>query len=503
MGFKEDAMWKMAKKMGMPESAIEAVKARQKAGGKSGMPDMSKMAAMMKAMGGKDQDAMRKMAEKMGMPPVAKGMDGKELLGRLNRLSKIESIKDVPQLTRALFPGTHCPLMGAAMVAGGIKDCLLVIVGTDECSYYTKSLTINDNFGGIGGRCVSVVLDTHDVTFGSTGKMHAAFKEIVEEYAPKCVMLVTTCVVEVIGDDYDAIAAELSRQYHVPVLPVHTEHFKCEDHFPGLERGISACMEIMEDVPQDGKVNVLGQRMGNFSETELYALLQAAGVEIGLQLPSGCTVDEIRRAPGARANIVVNDIALPLAQAMEAKYGIHYVYFNRFASPENILDAYTKLFAYLKLPLPEIVNEKYRAAKEQEQVAKKQLEGKTYIYGNTTYDCFEINRYMCSLGMEPQIIQTNKFREENLPDIAEILKTCDPYVCKAANIAPLQYVYDLLHPWLYLGHEFADRLRRKGISIVHLDGVSRTLGFESNTLLLDVLQQSAVEAAKYREEAGL
>lgn len=503
MGFKEDAMWKMAKKMGMPESAIEAVKARQKAGGKSAMPDFAKMAAMMKAMGGKDQDAMRKMAEKMGMPPLAKGMDGNELLGRLNRLSKIESIKDVPQLTRALFPGTHCPLMGAAMVAGGIKDCLLVIVGTDECSYYTKSLTISDAFGGIGGRCVSVVLDTHDVTFGSAAKMHAAFKEIVEEYAPKCVMLVTTCVVEVIGDDYDAISAELSRQYGIPVLPVHTEHFKCEDHFPGLERGITVCMDIMEETPANGKVNVLGQRMGNFSDTELYAVLKDAGVEIGVQLPSGCTVDEIRCAPGAKANIVVNDIALPLAQAMEEKYGIHYVYFNRFATPENILGAYKQLFEYLGFQLPESVGEKYRAAKEKEQAAKKLLFGKTYIYGNTTYDCFEINSYMCSLGMVPQIIQTNKFREDHLPDIAKILKTCDPYVCKAANIAPLQYIYDILHPWLYLGHEFADKLRRKGIAIVHLDAVSKTLGFDSNTLLLDVLEQSACEAAKYREEAGL
>ena len=76
----------------------------------------------------------------------AAGMDGNEILGRLNRLSKVQTIKDVPQLTTALFPGTHCPLMGAAMVAGGIDDCLLVIVGTDECSYYTKSLTINERY---------------------------------------------------------------------------------------------------------------------------------------------------------------------------------------------------------------------------------------------------------------------------------------------------------------------------------------------------------------------
>lgn len=39
-------------------------------------------------------------------------MDGKELVEKLAKLSQVQSIKDIPQLTHALFPGTHCPLMG-------------------------------------------------------------------------------------------------------------------------------------------------------------------------------------------------------------------------------------------------------------------------------------------------------------------------------------------------------------------------------------------------------
>ena len=43
MGLKEDAMWKMAEKMGMPKSAIEAIKAKQKQGEKVAMPSMDKI----------------------------------------------------------------------------------------------------------------------------------------------------------------------------------------------------------------------------------------------------------------------------------------------------------------------------------------------------------------------------------------------------------------------------------------------------------------------------
>lgn len=449
------------------------------------------------------EKARRKLQEKLGLPPQAVGMDGNELLGRLNRLSKVQTIKDIPQLTTALFPGTHCPLMGAAMIAGGIKDCLLVIVGTDECSYYTKSLTLSDRYGGINGRCVSVVLNSHDVTFGSAESMHKAFKEIVAEYQPKCVMLVTTCVIEVIGDDYDAIAEELTKQYSIPVMAVHTEHFKCEDHFPGFERAITACQSIMQPQECDGSVNVLGQRFCDFADTELYALLTKSGVKIGVQLPSGCTSDDIRRAPAAKINIVVNDIALPLAQAMQEQYNIHYVYFNRFAAPEKILQAYQHLFAYLELPLPAEVNAKFDECKALEQETMPVVQGVPYIFGNTQYDCFELNNYLCRLGLVPQLIQSNKLRQEHFEDIKGILATTDPYVCKAANIAPLQYVYDVLHPWIYIGHEFGERLRRKGIAQLHSDPAGKMLGFECNTFLLKILQQAVADAKVFRKEAGL
>ena len=68
--------------------------------------------------------------------------------------------------------------------------------------------------------------------------------------------------------------------------------------------------------------------------------------------------------------------------------------------------------------------------------------------------------------MVPQVIQTNRYTEADEPYAKEILQYTDPYVCKAANIAPLQYVYDVLSPYLYLGHEFGNRLRQKGMPLL-------------------------------------
>ena len=427
-------------------------------------------------------------------------MDGNQLLMQMKHLGEVESIKDVRPLTAAMFPGTHCPLMGAAMAVRGISDAMMLIIGTDECTYYTKHFSVHaENFGGLNGRCVSVALDGHDVTFGCVQKVTDAFAEMMEEHHPRAVFLVTTCVVEIIGDDIDALAGSLSERYGLPVMAVHTEHFKCENHLPGVERTMTACFDVMRPHECDGSVNLLGQRMGDFEETELCGVLREAGVRIGLRLPCGCSVEDIRNAPAARVNIVVDDTALPLARKMRQAFGTPYVLFDKYVSPARIAACYQALFDVLGLPLPARLENLRAGAEAACEQARRELRGVTYIYGNTPFRCYEFNRFMAEVGMVPQLIQTNAIKPEDEADRAAILALCDPYVTKTANIAPLQYIYDVLHPMLYLGHEYAARLRAKGIALVRTDGVSNMLGYEITPFVTQALRAAAREARALRE----
>ena len=174
-------------------------------------------------------------------------MYGEIILNKLNRLSQVETLKDVKPLTSTIYPGTHCPLFGAAMTLRMIKDVVALVIGTEECTYYTKSLSLVYNeFGGLDGRCLSVVVDKHDVTFGCKAKLEEASKEVVEEYEPSAVFLITTCVLEITGDDIDSIAQGLSAKYGIPFLTVHTDHFRCDGHASGIQNVLSACVDIME-----------------------------------------------------------------------------------------------------------------------------------------------------------------------------------------------------------------------------------------------------------------
>ena len=429
-------------------------------------------------------------------------MDGKQLLAGMKRLSEVQAITQVQPLSHAVFPGPHCPLMGAMMAVRGIRDAYMLVVGTDECTYYNKMTTLHSaDFGGVDGRCLSVALDQHDVTFGCRDTLFAAFDELMAQFQPAAVFLVTTCIVEIIGDDVDAMAAELEAQYGVPVLPVHTEHFKTENHIPGVRDAVTACFALIEPpTAPNGRVNVIGQRMGDLTKSELFSLLDEAGVPVGMLLPGGASVEDIRRAANARVNLVVHPLGLPLAEKMREQYGVPYVLFDKYIHPARIYRLYQQLFGYLGLPLPQRVETQYAEALRRTEAARAALSGLCYIYGNTAIDCFELNAFLVELGMEPLLIQTNEIPPQDDENLRAVLAKYDPYVTKTANIAPLQYIYDVLRPNLYLGHEFALRLREKGIVVAQTDAVSPMLGLEVTLTALDALIAAGQDARSLREQ---
>jgi len=431
-------------------------------------------------------------------------MDGKVLVSQLKKLRDVNRAKDIKQLTHSVFPGPHCPLFGAMLAIRSIDDAYMLVVGTEECTYYTKSTTMNPMFGGFTSRCYSVVMNHHDVTFGSHTKIEKAFEELVEELnnmtAPKAVFLVSTCLGEIIGDDIDAMAADFSEKYGIHVVPVHTEHFKSESHMPGIANSISACLHMMKGVAKGDTVNVLGQRMGSFNSTELFRVLTKAGVRAGMALPGGCSVAQIEQAACAKVNIVVDGTALNLAKGMQEKFGTPYVLFERFVAPDDILYAYGELFRYLNLPLPDEVSALHKKTVQLVADAKPNLADIRYIYGNTPLPIYEFNAFMISVGMIPELIQTVELPEKPHKHLDYILENSDPYVVKTANIAPLQYVYDELQPHLYLGHEYAERLRQKGISLVRSDRAAMMLGYEVTDFILKELQRASAESKELKKE---
>ena len=414
------------------------------------------------------------------------GLDGNKMLQKMKHLSQAANMKQVKPLSYALFPGYHCPLMGAILTIKEIDDSVMVVIGPDECAYYTQLATSGGSMKANGCRIVSVVLDQHDVTFGCQEKMDEAFEELMEEFSPKTVYLVTTCVVEVTGDDIDAMAEGYQARYGLPVIVVHAENFKTDDHMPGIEHTLDGSIEAMEPQEVTDCVNVLGLRLGDFKKTEVCSYLIQNGVRIGLMLPGKTSADQIRTAPNAKCNIVVHPVGLPLAREMEKKFGTPYVLFERYADPDRIYGCYRELFQILDRELPAQLEAIHAGLMEKMVQTQHLLNGKTYISGNTALCNYELHSFLADrLGMKPLLLQISDLDDDSIDFRSRLLECCDPYVTRAANIGAMQYLYPILKPDFNIGAGMPMEMRKNGIATVRMMKAYNTLGFEVCDMVLD------------------
>ncbi len=429
-------------------------------------------------------------------------LDASKMLKNMKHLSETANMKQVKPLSYALFPGYHCPLMGAMLTIKEIDNSVMVVIGPDECAYYTKLATSGGAMQANGCEIVSVVLNQHDVTFGCQEKMDEAFAELMEEFSPEAVYLVTTCVVEVIGDDIEAMAQQYSAQYGLPVIVVHAENFKTDDHMPGIEHTMEASIALMEKQPVcNDCVNVLGLRLGSFENTETARYLKESGASTAMVLPGKTSPDEIRTAPKAKCNIVVHPVGLPLAKEMKEKFGTPYVMFERYSDPDRIYECYKELYAVLGIELPETLALLYTEMNGKTAVAKEILAGKTYICGNTALCNYEFHSFLAKkLDMKPLLLQISDIDEESTCFRKELLKYCDPLVTRSANMIALRTLYPELRPDFNIGAGTADALRENGIVTVRMRNPYNTLGFEVCGTVLDAFLTAEKESRMLKGE---
>ena len=162
----------------------------------------------------------------------------------LNRLNDINADKDIKSLSHAVFPGTHCPLFGVILTASYIKNMALVVVGTSECTYYAKNFAYHRQEGL--DSVYSVAIKESDVVFSAEKKVKQAIKQIIEFENPDAIMVVSTCVPEVIGEDYSSLSYSLEDEVDIPVFVVNTDHFTCNAHIPGMSRSLAVLSTAMK-----------------------------------------------------------------------------------------------------------------------------------------------------------------------------------------------------------------------------------------------------------------
>jgi nitrogenase molybdenum-cofactor synthesis protein NifE len=354
-------------------------------------------------------------------------------ISALKTLDKIKKDYDVKRVAHAFYPGLHCPLFASVAMASQIDDLYILVVGTEECAFYSKNLT--SRLKADHRRLFSFVLDKNDIAFGCGEKLAEAVREIYGEEDCGALLVVSTCVTELIGEDFSVLLDELEWELDLPILLVRTNHYQKDTPLQGISETLSALVKLMDrQIKIPKTVNILGHRFEDFEHTELGRLLEKSGIAVNVRIPTKCDIGTLREAPSAQLNIVTNFAALDLAEKMKAEFQVDYVYFEKFTDPERIKSCYADLQSHLDIDISDDVDKMYAELTGRMSALKSVVRDKTFVFGMPPMFAYEITSFFCKLGMKPLWIQALGLREDEITYKNEILEYANPKVFRALDI---------------------------------------------------------------------
>lgn len=234
-------------------------------------------------------------------------------------------------------PRYACALGGALATLRAIPRAIPIIHASAGCGHNLHN-AINPGAGYLGGGyCGGLALPSsnvseRDVVFGGENRLREQIASTLEIMDGDLYMFLTGCMVEMIGDDVDAVASEFEGS-EKPVIAVHTPSFR-GNSYAGYELVLGALIQrfIARHPQKDpGTVNVLGivpaqDAFWKGNLKEIKRLLERLGLRVNTLFGEGETLEDIRNAGKASLNIVVSDVyGIEAAKKFEDIHGIPYL----------------------------------------------------------------------------------------------------------------------------------------------------------------------------------
>ena len=234
-------------------------------------------------------------------------------------------------------PRFGCAMAGALALLRAIPRTIPIIHSSTGCGFncYNGTNSGSEYLGGgyCGGTATpsSNVVERH-VVFGGEGRLREQIRSTLEIMDGDLYVVVTGCMVEMIGDDALSVAQEF-RDEGEPVLAVSTPSFQ-GNSCHGYELLFSAfAREIVRRASQKkpNKVSVLGLIPGQDvfykgNLREIKRVLERLGLEVNTFIGEGETLKNFYGAGDAALNIVLSDVhGIRTAQEFERVHGIPYL----------------------------------------------------------------------------------------------------------------------------------------------------------------------------------
>ena len=232
-------------------------------------------------------------------------------------------------LSPSRFEG--CTLTGALSVLTELQDAICIIHGPAGCAHHNFSLlhaTLLSNDRFEIPRLLSTDLDENDIIFGGEEALEAAIaRALTLTPAPASIFVLTTCIVETIGDDTEAVCA---KHRGIPVIPVATAGFLGGVFETGIRNALSSVASLARPGAEPTlSANLIGEKNLEYgvdeSAAEIARLLGRLGLGINLRFVRGIATRDIERLGSAALNILRDPGLRPIGEDLQRRLGTPYI----------------------------------------------------------------------------------------------------------------------------------------------------------------------------------
>ncbi|MDR3457185.1 MAG: nitrogenase iron-molybdenum cofactor biosynthesis protein NifE [Verrucomicrobiae bacterium] len=339
-----------------------------------------------------------------------------------------------------------CVFCGSRVVLYPIADALHIVHGPVGCAAYTWDIRGALSSGPqLHRHSFTTDLQEMDVIYGGEKKLEAALTELIAHHSPKAAFVYSTCIVGLIGDDVSAVCQRVSKKTGIPVLGVHSEGFK------GTKKdGYKAACDALYKLIGTGdtsnisphSINILGEFNLAGETWVLRDYYKRLGIEVVSCLTGDSRVEEIRRAHGAKLNLVqCSGSMTSLAKMMERDFGIPFKRVSYF----GIEDMSAALYEAAKFfpDAPEIMARAQNLVREEVaaiypellRYKQKLLGKKAAIYVGGSFKAFSLMRALRLIGMETAIVGSQTGDQDDYKQLQEM---ADPGTIIVDDANPLE-----------------------------------------------------------------
>ena len=191
-----------------------------------------------------------------------------------------------------------CTMPGVWRAVSFCEGCAVIFHSPPGCAHVATLMDLGAQYRIIGDHqnenldavpMISTNLQEKESIFGGVEKLKGCIAYVMKTWRPRCLVIATSCVAGVIGDDVEQVAADAEEDYNIPVLCVPYGGFLGGEYADGYFQTVRLIMErfIRPRPKVPGRVLLFGDQMGPCGQyaREVRRLLAHFGLEVKWQFP--------------------------------------------------------------------------------------------------------------------------------------------------------------------------------------------------------------------------